>query len=49
LYCLYYSTINSNFNKFKAQGRKGENKLYIKTADIYGITEYSNLDQSKRP
>jgi len=40
--------MNSNFNKFKAQGRKTENKFYIKTAGIYGITEYSYWDQSKR-
>jgi len=50
-FCIVYiirQLLVSNFNKFKAQGRKSENKFYIKTADIYGITECSYVDQSKR-
>jgi hypothetical protein len=37
-----------NFKKYKAQGRKIENKYYIETADMYGITECSYVGQSKR-
>jgi hypothetical protein len=49
-FCVVYIIVQlivGNLNKFKAQGRKSENKFYIKTADIYGKTEYSYLDQSK--
>jgi len=50
-FCIVYiigQLTVTNFNKFKSQGRKSENKFYIKTADIYGITEYSYVDQSER-
>ena len=49
--CIVYiirQLIVRNFNAYKSQGRKSENKFYIKTADIYGTKEYSYVDQSKR-
>jgi len=50
-FCIVYiirQLVVKSFKKFKAKGRKSENKFYIKTANIYGITECSYVDQSKR-
>jgi len=50
-FCIVYlirQLIVRNFNKSKTQERSGENNLKIKTADIYGITDYNYMDQSKR-
>ena len=50
MFCFVYiirKLTVGNFNKFKAQGWKSE-KFYKKSTDIYGITEYSYVDQSKR-